>query len=122
MKYLKKDQIFDIGWGLSVFLYELKITAYNEPDKYLFKHSKNIIGRNIYNSSIEKFSLTKKFDFVSLNKVLEHTMSPENDIKNKKVIKIKWYILVEVPDQLSATKGKERELMVEHLHVFSKMS
>ena len=57
-----KKKIYDIGCGLSVFLYELKkkITVWPEPDKYLFKHSKNIIGRNIYNSSIEKFSLTKK--------------------------------------------------------------
>ena len=69
LKYLKKkDQIFDIGCGLSVFLYELKKKNYKvfglEPDKYLFKHSKNIIGRNIYNSSIEKFSLTKKKNLI----------------------------------------------------------
>ena len=61
---------------------------------------------------------------MSLNKVLEHTMSPEKMIlKIRKLLKLNGIFYLEVPDQLSATKGKEREeLMVEHLHVFSKMS
>ena len=61
---------------------------------------------------------------MSLNKVLEHTMSPEKMIlKIRKLLKLNGIFYLEVPDQLSATKGKEREeLMVEHLHVFSKIS
>lgn len=131
VKYLnKKDQIFDIGCGLSVFLYELKKKNYRvsglEPDRSLFRHSKSIIKENIYNNSIEKFYLKrkKKFDFVSLNKVLEHVLNPEKIIlKIKKLLKLNGILYIEVPDQIAAKKSKNREeLMVEHLHVFSKNS
>ncbi len=131
LKYLNKNNlIFDVGCGLSVFLFELKKKGFKvsglEPDKNLFLHSKNMIKKNIFNKSIEKFKLkkTKKFDFISLNKVLEHIPYPENTIKRiKNILKSNGIFYIEVPDQRAVKFGKNREeLMIEHLHVFSKKS
>ena len=115
---------------MSVFLYELKKKGFKifglEPDKNLFVHSKNILEKNIFNGSIDNFKLKnkKKFDFISLNKVLEHIFYPEQIIKKiKKILRLDGIFYIEVPDQIAAKFGKNREeFMIEHLHVFSKKS
>jgi len=131
LSYLHKNhQIFDIGTGLGVFLYELKKRGYNvtgiEPDLNLFHHCKKILKTNIYNTDLKNFSkkITGKYDFVSLNKVLEHIHSPDYFVKKiKKLLKPGGIFYIEVPDQIAANISKNREeLMIEHLHIFSKKS
>ena len=130
-KYLRKNtKILDVRCGMSVFLYELKKKGFDvfglEPDKNLYLHSKKILKKNIFNNSIYQFNVRskKKFDFLSLNKVLEHIADPENIIKKvKKLLKPNGIFYVEVPDQIASKFGKNREeFMIEHLHIFSKKS
>lgn len=131
LSYLSKNhQILDIGTGLGVFLYELKKRGFKvsgiEPDPNLFQHCKEIIKTNIYNYDLKNFPKKKvsKYDFISLNKVLEHVSSPAYFVKKiKKLLKPRGIVYIEVPDQIAANINKNRqELMVEHLHVFSKIS
>ena len=59
-----------------------------------------------------------------MNKVLEHIFYPEQIIKKiKKILRLDGIFYIEVPDQIAAKFGKNREeFMIEHLHVFSKKS
>ena len=63
-------------------------------------------------------------DFISINKVLEHIANPNKTIEIlSKMLSRNGFLYIEVPDQISSRYGKNREeLMVEHLHVFSKKS
>lgn len=65
--------------------------------------------------------IKKKYDLVTLNKVLEHIKNPINLLKTlKKKLKNKGYLYVEVPDIMASNKGKNRqEFGLEHFHVFS---
>lgn len=131
LKYINhKTKILDIGCGLGVFLYELNKNGFLikgiEPDKNLFKHVNIILKKKILNYNLNKFCrLSKKrFEFISLNKVLEHVAKPSIMIeKIYKLLSPKGILYVEVPDQEASKHGKLREeFMVEHLHVFSKSS
>lgn len=72
-KKIRNVNLLDIGSGLGVFPYELKkrnikVTCI-EKDKYLIDHIKNYLFIKTF-SSIKY--LKKNFNFISVNKVLEH--------------------------------------------------
>ena len=127
----KNFSVLDIGSGFGLFLYVLKkknnIWNYEaiEPDENNVKFIKEELKIKTTKGFIEKISTSKKFNLITLNKVLEHTKKPLEVMKKlKKNLKNKGQIYLEVPDGESATKhGYTREeFFIDHHHVFSKKS
>ena len=125
----KNANLLDIGSGLGIFLYELrkkvkwKLSGV-EPDKNFSNFSKKSLKLKIYNNDFKTFKLKKKFDIITLNKVIEHVKDPDLFLKKTKtLIKKNGYIYIEVPDGMAARYSKEgknrEEFFLDHLHVFS---
>lgn len=130
-KKTKKNNInlLDIGSGLGIFLYSLskktnwKLTGI-EPDLNFYNFSKRELNLNIKNVDFNKKNLEKKYDIITLNKVIEHVKSPDLFLmKTKKLLKKNGFIYIEVPDGIAAQKSKEgknrEEFFLDHLHIFS---
>ena len=67
--------------------------------------------------------IKKKFDIITLNKVIEHVKNPKALIaKSIKNLKNNGVIYIEVPDEKAKTGGKKRRIFIDHLHVFSRKS
>ena len=67
----------------------------------------------------------KKFDIVTLNKVLEHVNDPIKMLRKvKNWVKNKGIIYLELPDgEMASMKGKNREeFFIEHINIFSLQS
>jgi len=124
-----KINLLDVGSGLSIFIYQLKKKVkWNiygvEPDINFVNFSKNL-KLNVTHSNLKsKIFNKKKFNIITLNKVIEHVKNPVKflEIVNK-LLKNDGYIYVEVPDGTAASKqanGQNREeFFVDHLHIFS---
>ena len=134
LKYFKLKNILikdliDIGSGTGVFPYSLmnqniSITCL-EPDINLSKHLSKNLRLNIIRKDFYQINFKKKYDVVTLNKVLEHVQNPFMFMhKVYKILKKNGIVYLEVPDAISASKyGKTREeFFVEHLHGFSNLS
>ena len=133
-KNLKKKDInlLDVGSGLSVFLYQLKKKVDwrlvgIEPDinfvNFAKKLSINVIHSNLKSNIFKK----KKFNIITMNKIIEHVKDPVKLLKVSKKLLIKnGYIYIEVPDGSAASKHLDNkyreEFFVDHLHIFSKKS
>ena len=83
MKFKNFDEIslLDIGSGLGIFPYKMKkkrfrITAL-DPDKKSCEHIKKNLKINTINGDFLKLKIKKKFNFISLNKVIEHISDPK---------------------------------------------
>ena len=131
-KYKKKDiNLLDVGSGLSIFLYELKrkvnwkLTGV-EPDINFVQFAKKI-KVDVVHSNLKSNIFRKKFNIISMNKIIEHVKEPVKLLKiSKKLLFQNGYVYIEVPDGYAASmhqKGKFREeFFVDHLHVFTKQS
>lgn len=125
----KKINLLDIGSGLGIFLFSLKKKVNwkmsgIEPDKNFYNFTKNVLNLNISNNSFENKKIRRKFEIVTLNKVIEHVKNPISFlIKARNLIKKKGYIYIEVPDGVAAKNSKEgrnrEEFFLDHLHIFS---
>lgn len=126
----KKFRTLDIGAGLGIFPYKLKNKKFSdisliETDDVNIKFLKNYL--NFKKTFKKKSELkNKKFDLITLNKVLEHIPNPSlflgHYLKN---LKKNGYVYIEVPN-LDAREDKigydREEFFIEHHHVFSKTS
>ena len=134
LKYFRLKNILikdflDIGSGTGVFPYSLiiqniRITCL-EPDINLSKHLNKNLRLNTIRKDFYQINFKKKYDVVTLNKVLEHVQNPFMFMnKIYKILKKNGIVYLEVPDAISASKyGKNREeFFVEHLHGFSNLS
>ena len=130
IKNKKKNEIslLDIGSGLGIFPYKMKkknfkITAL-DPDKTSCEHIKKNLKINTIHGDFLKLKIKRKFNFISLNKVIEHISDPKKILnKVKKILTSDGYVYIEVPDIKAASKGKSRqEFHLDHLHVFSRKS
>ena len=118
--------VLDIGSGLGVFPYLLnknnwKCTAL-DPDHSCVKHIKNNVGVETICGDFLKVYPTKKYDIITLNKVLEHIIDPVIMLKKTKDwLKKNGFIYIELPDGEEASKfGSNREeFFIEHYHAFS---
>ena len=128
----KKFNVLDIGSGLCVFLYELSqktdwhCTAL-DPDKNQAEHARTRCGVDTVTRDVMAYVPDNPYDFISLNKVLEHFEEPENLLKKMKSFLPKdkrGYVYVEVPDgEYAARDSYEREeFFIEHFHAFSYQS
>lgn len=134
MKKLKKKKNFsnlsllDIGSGLGIFPYQMKKKNYDctalDPDKNSCFHIKNNLKINTIHGDFLKVKIKRKFDIITLNKVIEHVKNPKALIaKSIKNLKNNGVIYIEVPDEKAKTGGKKREeFFIDHLHVFSRKS
>ena len=125
----KKINFLDIGSGIGIFLYCLKKKVNwklsgIEPDLNSYNFSKDQLGLEIYNENFNKQKFEKKYEILTLNKVIEHVKNPDLFLnKAKKLLKKNGYIYVEVPDGVAAKSSKENknreEFYLDHLHIFS---
>lgn len=125
----KKINLLDIGSGLGIFLFSLKKKVNwkmsgIEPDKNSYKFSKKNLNLNIYNNGFDNKKFKKKFNIITLNKVIEHVKNPNYFLnKTRKLLKKKGFVYIEVPDGIAAknsNEGKNREeFYLDHLHIFS---
>ncbi len=123
----KKSTLLDIGSGTGVFLYEMKKKGYKVEgidldERYaLFLKEKNI---KVHVKNLDKLRIKKKFDIISLNKVLEHVKNPLCLLKKSlKFLKRNGIIYIEVPDSNAKLKGKfAGEFCLDHLQIFSMKS
>lgn len=125
----KKIKLLDVGSGLSVFLYVLsKKTKWDirgiEPDLNFVKFAKKKLKLKVTRTTLEENKNNRKYDLISLNKVIEHVKNPLLVLKKiNRMLKKNGYAYIEVPDGESASQSKEgkdrEEFFVDHLHVFS---
>ncbi|MBD1132730.1 class I SAM-dependent methyltransferase [Pelagibacterales bacterium SAG-MED45] len=128
----KKITLLDVGSGLSLFIFGLqKIVNWNltgiEPDINFVKFARtlklNVVHSNLKSGILQK----KKFNIISLNKIIEHVKDPVKLLKiSYRLLLNNGYVYVEVPDGSKASRvfnGYLREeFFVDHLHIFSKQS
>jgi len=124
----KNINILDIGSGLGVFPYIMKTKCFDitalDPDTQCCQLMKKYKIKNI-NLEFKMGALSRKFNLITLNKVLEHFKNPKILIKNiRSNLKKNHLIYIEVPDGEKASKvNKNREeFFIEHWHCFSKKS
>ena len=125
----RKIKLLDVGSGLCVFLYAIsKKVSWNiqgiEPDLNFVNFARKKLKLNVSRLTLEKNKNKKKYDIISLNKVIEHVKNPILFLKKiNKMLKKNGYIYIEVPDGESASQHKDaknrQEFYVDHLHVFS---
>ena len=129
-KINKTFKTLDIGSGLGIFPKKLKSKKFNditliETDKIYINFLKNYLN---FKKTFKKQSnlKNKKFDFITLNKVLEHIVNPSLFLKKYlNNLKKNGYIYIELPniDAREDHIGYDREeFFIEHHHVFSKIS
>tara|TARA_Y100001958_G_C21247329_1_gene578505 strand:+ start:6131 stop:6958 length:828 start_codon:yes stop_codon:yes gene_type:complete len=120
----KKLSLLDVGAGLGVFAHEMKLKGFKtygfETDTNLKNHLKNYVKINLF----DKKNKIKKFDLISINKVLEHVSDPRMFLlKYKKYLNKDSYFYIEVPDTKAKINGKgSEEFAIEHHHVFTTLS
>ena len=127
---IKNIKILDVGSGLGVFPYEMKKRGYDicalDPDKKMSEFIKKKLNIFCYHADFQNFKSLKKFNFITLNKVLEHVEDPLAFIKKikRKLLNKNSAIYIEVPDTNAArmiSKNRE-EFCIEHINCFSKKS
>lgn len=122
-------KLLDIGSGLGVFPYLVNKHGWDctaiDPDPRSIDHIVKKIKIKGLCGDFMNLSPNKKYDIVTLNKVLEHVEDPISMLSRvNKWIKDDGFVYIELPDGENASKeGKEREeFFIEHLHIFSSES
>jgi SAM-dependent methyltransferase len=122
-------EILDIGSGLGVFLAQIKLqTTWSctsvEPDPNMAMNIRNRLGIEVINKDFRLVNTNKKFDIITLNKVLEHVEDPIDLLsKCKSNLKDGGFIYLEVPDGENASDDKikfgREEFYLEHFYAFT---
>lgn len=130
-KFLSLDhqeefRILDIGSGLGVFPWLMQKRGYSitalDPDKSSCEHIRKNVGVEVIQGDFFEYSSPIKYHLITLNKVLEHVLSPEDMLRKvQSHLSPKGYVYVEVPDgERAKLDGKDREeFLIEHYHAFS---
>ena len=125
-------RLLDIGSGLGVFLGKIlqktnwQCTAL-ETDSRFANHTRENLGIETVTSDYLKLQWDRKFDIITLNKVLEHVEEPLKMLQKCTLdLAPGGFLYIELPDGESAAcdrEGFEREeFFIEHCHVFSMAS
>ena len=126
--WFKQDcppRLLDIGSGLGVFPFSIKNLGWEclaiDPDKKAIKHIKNL-GVKALCADFREVKPDKKFDIITLNKVLEHLVDPIKFLKETKPwLSNEGFLYLELPDgELAFRDSPHREeFFIEHIHIFS---
>ena len=121
-----KLNLLDIGSGLGVFPYTIKKIGWEclaiDPDKIAIKHISEDLKIDAICGDFMSLKPQKKFNIITLNKVLEHIKDPIEILKNTHYWLLeKGFVYIELPDgEAAICDGPEREeFFVEHIHIFS---
>ena len=125
----QKLEVLDIGSGLCVFLAKIKmLTDWNctavEPDERYCNHAKDTVGVEVIPQDYRLVNWDRKFNLITLNKVLEHFLDPIEVLKKcASDLASGGLIYIELPDGKSAAAdeiGFEREeFFIDHFHAFT---
>jgi 2-polyprenyl-3-methyl-5-hydroxy-6-metoxy-1,4-benzoquinol methylase len=97
-------EFLDIGSGSGEVLYFAKKFGFNElgiePNTGYANFSKNDLGLNVINSTLEKTDFgNKKFDVINSNQVLEHLPNPVETLgRLKNLLHLNGLLVLTVPD------------------------
>ena len=121
--------VLDIGSGLCVFAHAMKAQGWQatalDPDPRAAAHARETVGVEAIYASFPRASITRQFDLVAFNKVLEHVEDPIEMLAASRALVAKdGFVYVEVPDgEAAEAEGSGREeFSVEHYHAFSAAS
>ena len=121
-KSATKKTLLDVGGGTGIFAFECKKALGYKPSiidpdptgKYLEKNYGIKYYCKIYDNKFKT-----KFDFISLNFVLEHLLNPKKILIDiKKNMKSKSLLYVEVPDCLAFTKKRKNDDIFNSCHLW----
>lgn len=122
----KKITLLDIGSGLGIFPYAIQKIGWEclaiDPDKIAIKHISEDLNIKAICGDFMSIKSIKKFNIITLNKVLEHVKYPIEILKNTHDwLSEKGFVYIELPDgEAAICEGAEREeFYVEHIHIFS---
>lgn len=121
----KNHKILDFGCGDGIFGYSLFKQNFDVTISDFFENAPNKKLSEIYISNKKLFKSNKKFDFIFLRHVLEHTINPKQFIFNlNNILANKGTIIIEVPvlDGIWVKIFKENcdsVITHEHLHFFT---
>jgi SAM-dependent methyltransferase len=129
---LQKLEVLDIGSGLCVFLAKIKMltdwtcTAV-EPDERYCLHAKDTVGVEVIPQDYRLVNWDRKFNLITLNKVLEHFLDPIEVLKKcASDLASGGLIYIELPDGESAAEDEigfaREEFFIDHHHAFSMTS
>jgi 2-polyprenyl-3-methyl-5-hydroxy-6-metoxy-1,4-benzoquinol methylase len=130
-KTKNKKKLLDIGAGTGFFLYKLIKSNFknnnqwsfysHETDEECVKLLKTIKRNNFLNKNYLKFK--KTFDFITLNKVLEHIPKPIHFLKKvKETLKPGGIIYVEVPHISNKLRKYDPSFGSLHWNIYSEQS
>jgi SAM-dependent methyltransferase len=125
-RMMAPPRLLDVGAGLGVFPYAVKQTGWActaiDPDPRAVRHLRARVGVEAICGDFMKLEGLRRFDVVTLNKVLEHVEHPVDMLSRAQaVLAPGGFVYVELPDgEMAACAGSAREeFFIEHLHVFS---
>ena len=130
-KVKKNSKLLDVGAGLGIFLFKLLNFHFKNKKKWKYfsfetdKSNKLLLKKIKGIKNIEKnlFNNQNKFDFITLNKVLEHIENPYNFLRSiKKILSDKGTIYIEVPHFLSFRRKNDNSLVSLHFNLYSQKS
>ena len=112
----------DIGAGLGVFLYEFLEPSWEgvavEPDALAAAHLRTLEKFTVEQSLFDRSSQLGKFDFISLNKVIEHIERPHQllaDCRDSLAAPL-GFVYVEVPDAETIGRRPSNDNILGALH------
>ena len=127
----KKLKLLDFGAGLGIFLYELIKTNFKGKKNWNFfsfetdKSNKIMLNqiKGITDINHNIFKKKKKFDFITLNKVLEHINKPSKFLKNiRNILNKNGIIYIEVPHISGVNRKNNNSLVSLHYNIYSTIS
>lgn len=124
-----RRSVLDVGSGLCVFLSRMRERGWDctalDPDARAVRHARERVGVDAIHGHFLTVPVSRAFDVVTFNKVLEHVPEPASMLSRARLhLASGGFVYVEVPDGARAiADGPEREeFFVDHLHVFSEVS
>lgn len=125
-------EVLDIGSGTGVFLYEMAKFGCRlsclDPDSDSVHHiSSVLLLEDAFNCKIEALDTNKKFDFIALNKVLEHLETPVQTLSSLSTfLNEDGLIYIELPHAHGAISTgdikNQSEFFIEHHTIFTESS